>query len=429
MVERCCFELGDTIDGKYRVQKLLGEGTFGHVYAVTDRSGRQWALKLLKLWEVPADIRGALVARFDMEFETGRIASPYLVQAYAHSIVGGNPYIVMEYCPGGDLGTYVSRHPRADYGRIALHVLSGLQALHQRGKVHRDLKPENVLVKEGGDFALTDFGISGDRNKRMTERNFMGQPKQIFGTYAYMPPEQFHPKRDATVLPTTDIFSFGVMMYKLLTGVLPFGPLVTERDLVQYMQRGKAGAWNRQQLSAHPEGCQWMSLIDGCLRPNLEERLSSATAVMQRIPTVGDLPAAAVETPAQDFQSRIVNGVLLRVMQGDEYGKTYRLDDLLRGSSSILSMGRQDPNVRNDISIREADSCYISRRRCTLELDYDRGTWVIRDGQWDKESTGGWRKSPNGTFVNSREVSPDGIPFSPGDIISIGDTKLRAEGY
>ena len=92
-------------------------------------------------------------------------------------------------------------------------------------------------------------------------------------------------------------------------------------------------------------------------------------------------------------------------------------------------MGRQDAATYNDIAIREDDSCYISRRHCTLELDYERGTWIIRDGQWDKGGTGGWRKSTNGTYVNSKEVGIYGMPFSPGDIISIGDTKLRAEAY
>lgn len=111
-----------------------------------------------------------------------------------------------------------------DWVKIAHQVLYGLRALHQCGKVHRDLKPENVLLNKSGTAVLTDFGISGDRNKRMTERNILGKPRQIFGTYAYMPPEQVKRNRgDATVLPTTDIFSFGVMMYQLLTGGnLPF---------------------------------------------------------------------------------------------------------------------------------------------------------------------------------------------------------------
>jgi pSer/pThr/pTyr-binding forkhead associated (FHA) protein len=65
-----------------------------------------------------------------------------------------------------------------------------------------------------------------------------------------------------------------------------------------------------------------------------------------------------------------------------------------------------------------------------LELDYEIGEWVIRDGQWDNGTVvGSWRNSTNGTFVNSSEVCPTGMVIKPGDIISIGDTKLRVEAY
>lgn len=426
-VQRCQFSAGDTIDRQYRVERMLGEGSFGVVYAVSDRQGRLYALKLLKLWEVPADIRGSLLARFDMEFETGRIESQYLVRSISHGQTGGNPFIVMEYCPGGDL-LQASGAGRMDLPKMATHVLLGLKALHNRGKVHRDLKPENVLIKGNGDFALTDFGISGDRNKRMTERNFRGKPKQIFGTYAYMPPEQLNPQRDATVLPTTDIFSFGVMMYQLIVGTLPFGPLESEGDLVPYIRRGKNGEWDRQALRTAEGGAEWYSLVEGCLVPRFQERLQTADAVLQYVPHTRGVQEVIQEERA-DFQKKIVHGVLLRIMQGEEYGRVYYLDNMLQSGSSILRMGRRDSGVANDIAITEEESSYISRKHCTLELDYDLGTWIVRDGQWDRYGTGGWRRSTNGTYVNSREVGQNGMPFSPGDIISIGDAKLRAEGY
>lgn len=426
LVQRCSFNVGDTIDGHFQVNKVLGEGSFGKVYAVRDHKGSIYALKLLKLWEVPAEIRESLMARFDMEFETGRIESNYLVHSLFHGVVEGNPYIVMEYCPNGDLLSISSQS--VDLTKMAMHVLYGLKALHNRGKVHRDLKPENVLIKQNGDFALTDFGISGDRNKRMTERNILGKPKQIFGTYAYMPPEQLNPRKDATVLPTTDIFSFGVMMYQLIVGELPFGRLESERDLVQYLRRGKKGDWNRDLLADSYLGKKWYQLIDGCLLPDFHERLQSADAVLSLVPQIQHMRQNVVEEQ-KDYQTRIINGVLLRIMQGEEYGKIYKLDDMLRGERAILSMGRKDVGIYNDIAIQEENSSYISRKHCTLELDYDIGSWIIRDGQWDQYDTGGWRKSTNGTYVNSEEVSVNGQPFSPGDIISIGDTKLRAEAY
>lgn len=169
-------------------------------------------------------------------------------------------------------------------------------------------------------------------------------------------------------------------------------------------------------------------MIDGCLIPNFHGRLQNVEEVLELVPQVQRVQQTIVEE-GKDFQTRIINGVLLRIMQGEEFGRVYKLDDMLRGESSILRMGRMDEGVYNDIAIREENSSYISRKHCTLELDYDIGSWVIRDGQWDRYETGGWRKSTNGTYVNSREVSINGLPFSPGDIISIGDTKLRAEAY
>ena len=429
VAQRCDFSSGDTIDGSYRVKKALGEGAFGKVFSVTEPSGQTLALKLLKLWEVPLEIREPLVQRFDMEFKTGQIESEYLVHSLSHGFVQGNPYIVMEFCSGGDLNS--ADLERLDLTTVATHVLTGLKALHSCGKVHRDLKPENVLQKTNGNYALTDFGISGDRNKRMTERNILGKPKQIFGTYPYMPPEQLKPQKDATVLPTTDIFSFGVMMFQLITGELPFGPLVNERDLMSYLKRGKNGDWNKTLLYQTKGGDKWVNMIDGCLIPNFQKRLQSTDDVLALVPQVQRVRASVIEQSI-DFNTKIVNGLLLRIMQGEEYGKVYRLDDMLKGDRSILLMGRKDYGVDNDIAIVENNSCYISRRHCTLELDYDIGEWVIRDGQWYGYNTGpaSWKPSTNGTFVNSKKVDTyNGVVFSPGDIISIGDTKLRVEAY
>lgn len=422
IVNRCDFNPGDVIDSNYVVRNTLGHGSYGVVYLVTDNLGNEYALKLLKLWEVPAEIRTPMVARFDMEFETGQIRSKYLVHSYSHGIEKGNPYIVMDYCPGGDL---YQNSSSLDLSKVAQCVLLGLKSLHQSGKVHRDLKPENVLKTRSGDYALTDFGIAGDRTKRMTEMNIVGKPKQIFGTYAYMPPEQVNPRREATVLPTTDIFSFGVMMYQLITGFLPFGDLNDERSLIPYLKNGKQGNWNRDSLLYSVVGKDWFSLIDGCLQPNIHNRLQDVDAVLKTLP----LGSRQVFQDYQDesFSKKIINGLLLRVMHGEEHGRVYYLDDMVsKKRNSILLMGRLNMQSSNDIAIREENSSYVSRSHCTLELDYNLGEWVIRDGQWQSKQ---WQKSTNGTFLNSTEVNINGSVLTPGDIISIGDTKLRVEAY
>lgn len=425
LAQRCNFRERDIIDRQYCVEKELGEGAFGKVYRVRKADNVIYALKLLKLWEVPPDIRQQLIARFDMEFETGQISSNYLVHSVAHGMVEGNPYIVMEYCPGGDLIGCMKKS-NVDWEKIALQVLYGLRDLHRCGKVHRDLKPENVLLKENGNAVLTDFGISGDRNKRMTERNIMGKPRQIFGTYAYMPPEQVkRSSGNATVLPTTDIFSFGVMMYQLLTGgCLPFGNLENENDLVVYLRNGEKGIWDRTALHSP----KWNQVLEGCLEPDFKKRLQSVDAVLELLPS-GAFPGGDESDPSvreRPLHMVVRHGFLLRIMQGEEYGKEYRLPELLvQAGKRRLTMGRE---VGNTIRVKEEEQKpYISRRHCTIEQE-DGQHWFIRDGQWIAE-TREWRQSLNGTYVNSTQVSPEGMEIHPGDIISIGDVKLRVEGY
>lgn len=416
--QRCDFTIGDSIAGKYRVVRCLGEGSFGKVYQVSDNSGNKYALKILKMWEIPQDLQDKILARFDMEYETGRIESPYLVHSYDHGMVNGNPYILMEFCPNGDLSNLP---PSTDWNRVAHEVLYGLGSLHKNGKVHRDLKPENVLLKEDGTSALTDFGICGDRNRRVTIMGNDGVPLQKFGTYAFMPPEQLNPEKgEATVLPTTDIFSFGVMMFLLLTGELPFGPLNNQNDLVIYTTRGKKGEWNRTALRESP----FYKAIDGCLIPNFRQRLQSVEDVIKLLPPYYD--GRDSKNPNGDGTIRL-RGYLLRVMQGEEYGKVYDLTKMIQ-NINFLTIGRADRFINNDIAIKEEQSTYISRKHSTIEKDSD-GSFKIRDGQRDIHSFDGWHRSTNGTFVNSAEASDKGYYLKDGDIISIGDVKMRFEAY
>lgn len=420
MADRCSFSVGDRIDGKYLVKKNLGEGAYGSVYLIQDANGRDCALKMLRFWEVHPEIREKLQLRFDMEYQTGLIDSPYLVQSYDRGWVSGNPYILMEFCPNGDL-TRPSN--LTDLALVSRQILLGLKALHTNGKVHRDLKPENVLIKRDGVAALSDFGISGDRNKRMTERNIMGKPTQLMGTYGFMPPEQINPPSgDATVLPTTDIFSFGVMLYYLLTGALPFGELRDQNELALYSRKVREGRWNEIAVKNTP----YYNIIARCLEPDFKKRLQSVDDTLKWLPQskgtikLDDSPSVAAPSFGQK-----PNGYLLRVMQGEEYGRTYDLRALLNGSGhNSLTIGRLDDGVRNDISIRETQSCYLSRRHCTIAPDGDH--FMIKDGQQIGYS---WKRSTNGTFVNSTEVSERGFYLAPGDIITIGDVKMRFEPY
>ena len=450
IAQRCDFAVGDVIDGRWTVQALLGEGTYGKVFRVTDADGTVYALKLLKVWEVMPGEREGLLCRFDREYDTSRIVSRHLVHALFKGIVEGNPYMVMEYCDGGDLW-HAATERQLDLALLARQILEGLGDLHRAGRVHRDLKPENVLLRNDTWAMLTDFGISGDQNNRMTRRGWSGVPRQRFGTVAYMPPEQLNPRRgNATVLPTTDIFSFGVMMYQLLTRTLPFGHLRSDDDMARYVLNVQRGQWNRDALRSDSRTAEWLDLIESCLVPDFKCRIGSAEDVARLVPgavaAVHDtLRVTAAEAPA------VADNLVLEVTYGDDAGRTFDLASLIK-DVDIIYIGREDADshVANHIQLHESDSAFISRRHCTIEHDASMRRWIIRDGQFrvdcpiaqrcadvfpcatctalcDHTATSSWHSSLNGTFVNSDEVDTDGHILAEGDIISIGDTKIRVE--
>ena len=435
--DRCDFLPGSLIDGRYTVKKTLGEGSFGVVYLVTDSKGTQYALKLLRLWDIQSDVRQELVGRFNTEFKTGQIDSPNLVHSLTTGIVGGNPYILMEFCPGGDMQPFLG-NPGSRASQICIDILNGLHALHTNGKVHRDLKPENVLFKQGGVAALTDFGIAGDCNHRQTHMNIFGKPNQMFGTWAYMPPEQVKLMRGgATVKFTTDIFSFGVLVYQLITGKLPFGKLDSHNDLATYTARGEKGKWDRQTLASVPNGQQWMNLIEGCLVPDFKKRLQNVDQVMRLVPQpivqrsadsrVGNQNVQPVPRLASIYiPKKVTRGYALRIMQGEEYGRVFDLSKMVSSTHRrIITVGRHHDN---SVYIRSNYSDYISRHHCTIEASTNGGQWLVQDGQW-VNSQEGWKLSKNGTYVNSIPVTQKGYYLKPGDIIAMGDVTLRFENY
>ncbi len=422
---RCDCQPGNCIDGKYVVISELGEGSFGKVFKVRDGGGEIHALKLLRLWDVVSEIREPLIARFEMEFKTGRIPSRNLVHSSDYGYLNGNPYFVMEFCPGGDITKCIGKKD-CDFSKYAMDILNGLNDLHVNGKVHRDLKPENVLLKEDGTAVLTDFGISGDKNRRLTEKNIFGRPYQLFGTYAYMPPEQSNRARgNCTVLPTTDLFSFGVLMYQLITGVLPFGKLEDQNDLAKYIMNSQAGRWDKARLEMAPGGNEWAPLIGACLLPSWKERIQSAVEALRLVPENKSIQTDAQHCNTEGKDHNHPSGCYLKIMQGLNYGMEYNLDEVLHETGKGLI--RVGLDFSNDIFLLDYKDSYTSHRHFTIERGRH-SSWVIRDGQWIPD-IGEWVRSTNGTWLNSCEVTDLGLELRDGDIISAGDVKIRFNKY
>lgn len=421
-VRKCDFRIHDWIDGKYKVERVLGHSKYDSKFKVVDKDGNQYMLKLLKLWLVDPARQAVMSARSESEISSCLIPSNYLTHIVSKGMVYGNPYLLIEFTPSKDLSR-MSFLRGAELGDTLVNILYGLKDLHINGKVHCNLTAENVLITDDGRVLLTNYVVLGNRNQALSE-HMTSSSRQMPLSMAYIAPERYGDTHNATILPSVDIFAFGVLTYQMLTGRLPFGTL---GNAVEYTNRVLDGNWNKGMLGH--DALKWEPFFDRILSPDPSTRPKSVDEVLDILPIEHSVIYEKADG-AHDFDKSAVNGTLLKVMQGDEFGKIYRLGELSsNGTRRILTIGREDASTFNVIPIKEATSTYISRRHCTIELDDQTGKLYVRDGQWDKEAKDNWVNSLNGTYLNSDEVSMDGREIHPGDIISIGDVKLRVEGY
>ncbi len=209
--------LGKLVDGRYRVLEVIGRGGMGVVYRVEHlRMGKIAAMKVLHR-DLVTDPE--VQRRFETEAASiSKLNHPHTVQVFDFGNFLGNAYLIMELVRGLDLGRVISRDGPVPWARAAplfVQICGALQEAHELGIVHRDLKPENVLITRttgGRDFAkVLDFGLAklDGRNPSETDRH------AIVGTPYFMAPEQI---RGDEVDARTDIYSFGAMMFEVLTG-------------------------------------------------------------------------------------------------------------------------------------------------------------------------------------------------------------------
>lgn len=426
-VKRCDFRIHDIIDGKYRVERVLSSTQTYQQFKVIDSSGKEYILKLLKLWEVEPRLRSNMIVSAENEIKSCNIKSHYLTNIVQTGIVNGNPYLLTEYFKSLDLTHYL-RNPRLNVVKVVKDILYGLRDLHKSGKVHCQIMPENILITDAGRTMITNYVVLGGRGNLLSAKNKTSNSRYIDKSLAYQAPELYNLDRYVTLLPTIDVYSFGVVLFQLLTGELPFGRLVTESDWINYQSRARSNDWNRNILLRNDLRDVWISVLDKCLTSDANSRAINIDEILDILPK-DDNHYVSVTGSNVEAPKNILNGIMLHVMQGDEFGKCYRLPELLQHPKRIITVGRRDDSVFNVIQIPELISSFISRRHCTIEFDYDNDVWYIRDGQWDKETKKQWTPSLNGTFVNSEEVTEEGHKIVPGDIISIGDVKLRIEAY
>jgi serine/threonine protein kinase len=372
---------GLLFDG-YQVEGLIGGGGMAMVYRARAQDGRMVAIKVPKVASDPY-----LMHKF--EKEGNRIGAllrnhPHIVQIEKFAYTPDHtPYIVMEFVDGGSLRERLRRSiSEADVRMIGGQTCLALALAHQHSIVHRDIKPENILLTRAGVVKVADFGIAKELSGiTVTHRGPVGTPE-------YMSPEQ---ARGEVVLPASDIYAVGVVLYELLTGRVPFPRRATIQDDV------------KQALDVVERHINETPVAPRDLRPAISSDLETTVMkALEKKPSKryrdgAEMTQALGMNPAPQVPPSPPALAKLVVIEGVRRGYSFPL------ATELQEFGRQQ---------LDSSDMAISRRHVVFRR---RG-----DDLWIEDI------STNGTWVNGQRMHGERI-LTPGDHIKIGDCLLRLE--
>ena len=307
---RSILKVGDLLAGKYRVERLLGEGGMGVVVeAYHELLDQRVAVKLLyqDVADREAQSRLLLEARSAAKLQSEHVARVIDVD------VGGDglPFIVMELLQGSDLCAVMDARgalPRWLVVDYILQALEGLAHAHGRQIIHRDLKPSNLFLAERPDgtqiIKILDFGISKSQDGAPDRKaaQLTGRAT-VLGSPPYMSPEQVRSPK--SVDHRTDIWSIGVCMYELLTNSMPFGGEELQETFAQILERQPAPI--RTLVGGVPEGLE--EVVTRCMAKNRDQRFAD----------VGELAKALVPFGSGAFiqSAERIQATLARALMED----------------------------------------------------------------------------------------------------------------
>jgi serine/threonine protein kinase len=324
-------ESGQLFEGRYRVERLLGEGAMGIVFQAADvETGRGVAVKLLR-----EDADADALQRFCREAEAATaIGSEHIVDVYASGMVGERPYMVMQLLEGETLDRRLAREGAlAPYVAVALttQLLMGIAAAHRSGIVHRDLKPENVFLSSAAEWApgiplvkVFDFGIS-KFNEHLSETAQETQTGAMLGTPFYMSPEQMRSAK--AVDRRSDVYSTGVILYEMLAGQNPFAGAT----LLNLLERVFTGNFPPLESLRSELPAPLCAVVARALRFEADERFASAEAMNEALEPfcreslraramssqAASMPAASIQATSNTPRTQVSRGPVATVASMD----------------------------------------------------------------------------------------------------------------
>jgi serine/threonine protein kinase len=230
-VPHCTPLLSVPLPCDFQLLSSLGKGSFGQVFLVKAlTSNKQYALKAIKKSTITA--RRLSKYAFTERNVLCRVNSPFIVKVFAAFQSCEDLFLLLEYCPGGDLGQYLAREKRFSEAKTRIYLCElvlALEELHQNHIIYRDLKPDNIVLAADGHLLLTDFGLA----KEDIADNHAAQ--SFCGSMGYIAPEMIKKQGHGRA---ADWFMLGVLAYEFMTGTLPFYSRDRE-TLLRNMERGR----------------------------------------------------------------------------------------------------------------------------------------------------------------------------------------------
>lgn len=380
--------------GQYQIQEQLGQGGMATVYKAYHPSLDRYVA--IKIMDAALSKEPGFLERFRREARViARLDNSHIVPVYDFDEHNKQPYIVLKFIDGQTLRDRMKVSPllKSEIMKIVSSVGNGLQYAHNRGVLHRDIKPSNVLIANDGKVYLTDFGLA-----RIVESASSLTGDMLVGTPHYISPEQA--MNAENIDEGTDIYSFGVMIYEMVVGCLPFESDTTFSVIEDHLYK----------LPPPPTS------IKPDLSPEIEQIITRALAKKRsdRFMQVSDLVSAfkkawLTNAEQDDISSTTMESIGIATLL-TENGISFPVSE----ETTVLGRNSSSKNILNDIDLSKLDEKKIISRRHAM-IQRINNEFILHD-----------LDSRNGTFINgTRLSSAKPHTLASGDVIEFGSGGVK----